>query len=472
MKHFFIRTQVVLVSIVLFLTFAMMMALVLRFNRRWDFTQEKLYSLSAPTELLLKELTGGVLDILAFYPNDDPARRDFEIFLKEAQVVHGDLKYRFYDPDRVPKLARDLSVKDLYTVILRYGAKQERIIQPNEETFANALFRLAHPKVYQICFVSGHNEASLSREDRNGLRLLRDALESNNYAVHEIILARDKVPATCHVAVLAGPHRDLDPEEWSVLKKAFDDQLGLLVLLDPMDPGTGKSFHDFLQGYGVVLGQDVIVDKMSRMVGGDFLVPLVSQYVSEHDITAAFDLPTFFPVARSMQPSADIIPDIETVPLAFTSSGSWAERNLDTLERGEAVFEPESDLAGPICLAVASEKKLPGQLQTRDDITALSGEQGLALTEEKSGGRLVAVGDSDFLTNAYLELSGNQAFTLKTIQWLTKDNRKVSLATKGPDFKPLILDAHKRFVVLVTVLIIYPLSFLAFGGFRIFLRRR
>ncbi|MBI3313373.1 MAG: GldG family protein [Candidatus Omnitrophica bacterium] len=464
MKRFFIRTQILFVSLILLLTFLMMMAMASRFNQRWDLTREKVYSLSGPTVKLLGELATGALEVLAFYPQEDPARKDFEIFLKECAIKHPDFKYRFYDPDRVPRLARELKVKDIYTVILRFQGRQEVIVRPDEENFSTALLRLAHPKNIQICFVTGHDEAGLAHEDRNGLRFFRDSLERNNYTVHEIILSRDQVPAPCQVIVVPGPHREFDQGEWEALKRAFGEGKGIFFLIDPMDPGAGLAFNQFIQDFGVTLGSDVIVDKMSRMVGGDFLVPLINQYVSEHPITADFQSTTFFPVARSVHPSTELRPGLEVVPLAFTSTESWAESDLKSLETGNAAFEVGGDIPGPICVAVAVEAV--------SQRPAAPAPQPLSIGPGEVGGRMVVVGDSDFITNAYLDLSGNELLAMEIIHWLSKDTRSVTLDVRVPEFKPLILRKKQLFTLVSLVTFGFPLFFFTIGSLYLYGRNK
>ena len=452
MRYFFMRAQLLFVSVLLFLTFALTLAMVSRANHRWDFTKEKLFSLSPQTAQVLKGMSAKPLEILAFYPQEDPARKDFETFLKQVAQTQGKLKYSFYDPDRVPRLAKEYHIKDLYTLVLRYEGRQERLGRPSEESFTNALIRLANPRVMDLCFTTGHDEASISRDDRSGYKIFRDTLEFNNYALHEIILARDGIPDRCQVLVIAGPHRDLDAKEYEALNNFFGRGKGILFLIDPMDPGTGQSFTQFFRKYGIALGSDVIVDKMSRMVGGDFLVPLVSQYLSTHPVTRDFKSTTFFPVARTVQPSTDTLPGLEVLPLAFTGSGSWAEANLEALEKGDASFQAESDLTGPLVLAVAV--------------------QGLDAKGEPAGGRMITVGDSDFLTNAYLDLSGNQDLALSMIQWLSKDDRTVTIPPRFAKFAPLFMNSFQQFVVVGLSVAGLPGFFLLAGIIRIVIRQK
>ncbi|HXV28217.1 MAG TPA: Gldg family protein [bacterium] len=455
------RFQLFFVSVVLLATLAMVTIMVTRNNRRWDLTGQKIYSLSSATLDLLQQMRPKKVEVYAFFAQDDPNKNDFEIFLKECKLQHNRFEYRFYDPDRVPQLAKRWRIKEIQTVIIRYEGREERIINPHEQTFANALLRLVNPRVTPVCFVTGHGEAGLWGEERNGLKLFREALEENNYAVHEILLARDKVPDFCQVMIVPGPQRDWSAEEFTHLRQTFEAGKSILFLLDPVDPGTGQSFDDFMKNFGIRLGADVIVDKMSRMVGGDFLVPFVNQYAQDQPVTAAFEMATFFPVARSVQLANKIPAGLAVSALAFSGSGSWAETNLATLEKGEAAFEAETDFPGPIPIAVVIEK-----------IESAS-EADKALVERKIHlGRMVVVGDSDFITNAYLDLAGNKDFVLRAVQWLSKDDRSVSIAKSAPQFQALFLDTQKRLLLLSTTILGYPLSFLLLGAVSTFLRRR
>ncbi len=448
MKHLFIRVQLLVVSVLLLLTFIMGMFLVSHFNRRWDFTKDKIYSLAPQTKEIMKRLKDEKIEVFAFYPHEDPARDNLEVFLKECKLQNPKMTYSFYDPDRFPTLAKKYHVGQFYTVILQAGQRTERVIEPNEENFTNALVRLVNPKKYSLCFTTSHGEAMLDGVERTGLSQFKQNLENHNYNVQEIILSRDKVPDFCDTVVVAGPHNEFGEEDFNLLKTAYNLGKGIFFLIDPMDTGMGKNYENFMKIFGIDIGENVIVDKMSRVAGGDFLVPMVAQYVTEHPVTNNFNQTTFFPVARSAQPTAEPTPGIEVVPLALTSSGSWAESNLVDLEKGQATFDAGSDLAGPICMAVAAQQPGP------------------------KGGRMVVVGDSDFLTDAYLQVSGNLNFGLNVLRWLVRDDRFVALPPRQLEFKPLFLTTSQRSIMLFGLLGLVPGIFLVAGLVLVFLRKK
>lgn len=451
MKKILIRMQLVFVSVIVLLTLVLTQVIVQRNNKRWDFTHEKMFTLAPETLKILEDMKKDPVKLLVFYPQENEARKEIDVYLKQMQLHHPDFTYDFYDPDRVPRLAKEYRVKDLYTVVVLYQGRFERLARPSEESLTNALYRVSHPETIELCFVTGHGEGLLSNQEEDGYAFLAEALQFNNYQTHEIILSRDLVPPTCSVVIVAGPRRDLPAGDFDQIKQAFDQGKGILFLVDPMQSGEGDSFHAFFKQFGVFLGRDVIVDKMSRMVGGDFLVPLVTRYVSEHPITKDFQLATFYSLARSVQPSTESPADLEVMPLAYTNSGSWAESDLVNLEQGSADFDARTDLAGPLSIGVAVE-----------NTSVLRGEKG----------RMVIIGDSDFIRNSLFDLSGNRDLALNIFRWLSKDDRSVSIKPKYLDYKPLYMTPRQRWIVLGAAVLGIPLVFLFFGLVSILIRRR
>ena len=453
MRQFFLKFQLLFEAVLLLAIFTLVYVVIQPFHERWDLTCDKVYSLPRATTGVLRDLKDRRIDILLFFQQEDPARQGLEVFLKECQRYHPEFHYDFYDPNRRPQLARKFNVGEAKTVIFRSGEREERLVGPTEEGFTNAFLRLLHPKDIDVCFVTGHGEVMLDDTETGGYQRFRDTLQGYNAKIHAIVLARDHVPDACQVVVVGGPRWDLTATEFEDLDKAFQKGKGVLMLIDPMDPGAGLAFINFAKKYGVALGQNVIVDKVSRMVGGDFLMPLVSQYLVTHPVTKSMKQATFFPLVRTVQPSTDTIAGLDVVPLAMSGEGSWAETDLRALENGTATFDIKTDIAGPLPVAVAVEKK---QDQKK-------------LTPE---GRMIFTGDADFLTNGYLELSGNKELGLNMVRWLASDDRFMDVRRPELRFKPLLLDVPRRTLLLILLLGVYPLVFFILGGVYLVIRSR
>jgi ABC-type uncharacterized transport system involved in gliding motility auxiliary subunit len=474
-KQFFLKFQLLFEALILLATLALVYTVTQPFHERWDLTRDQIYSLPRATTGVLRDLKDRRIDLLLFFAQEDPARQTLEVFLKECRRHHPEFRYDFYDPNRRPQLARKFNVSDAKTVIFRSGDREERLVEPTEEGFTNAFLRLLHPKDLDVCFVTGHGEVVLNEEDAGGYKRFRDTLQGYNAKIHEIVLERDHVPEACQVVVAGGPRWDLTPGEFQDLDKAFQKGKGVFLLIDPMDPGAGKAFIEFAKQHGVALGTNVIVDKVSRMVGGDFLMPLVSRYLVTHVATKNMKQATFFPLVRTVQPSTDMVPGLEVLPLAMTSEGSWAETDLVELEKGNSSFDMKTDIAGPLPVAVAIEKSgtRDSGLGTRENEEPKRGTSPEErVPRRSSGGRMIIVGDGDFLTNGYLELSGNKELGLNMIRWLANDDRFMDVRRPELRFKPLLLDVPRRTQLMVFLLGVYPLAFFILGGLYLVIRSR
>jgi len=199
-------------------------------------------------------------------------------------------------------------------------------------------------------------------------------------------------------------------------------------------------------------------------------MPLVSQYFSRHSVSKGMKQATFFPLLRSIQPSSDPVPGLEVTPLAMTGAGSWAETDLVALEEGNATFDIKTDIAGPVPAAVAVERMPDGGPRGTDD--AKPDTIHPPSSDAQKQGRMIIVGDSDFLNNSYLNLSGNKEFGIRLFQWLAKDDRFVEVQKPQFKFKPLLLDVPKGTMLVFSVLVIYPLVFFVVGGLYHVIRSR
>ena len=85
--------------------------------------------------------------------------------------------------------------------------------------------------------------------------------------------------------------------------------------------------------------------------------------------------------------------------------------------------------------------------------------------------RLVAIGDSDFASNAAIRITGNQDLFLNTINWLAQQENLIAIRPKDPEDRRITLTAdQERRIFYLTVLIVPGLILLA--GVQTWWRRR
>jgi ABC-type uncharacterized transport system involved in gliding motility auxiliary subunit len=295
----------------------------------------------------------------------------------------------------------------------------------------------------------------------------------------------DTFPHDVDLLIIPGPEKDLFPDEIETIRN-FLHKGGRVFFM--VDPQTAPGLSEFLAEFGIQLEDDVIVDTVSRLMGGDYFMPVVSEY-EDHDITSKFRYATFFPFARSVEMTEEMPEGISVSVLAKTSQNSWSERQLT---EQQVTFDEEKDKAGPISLAVVAtieykEDETEKKEAESEETEAESGaevkeeipqeedkeESGAEIEEEKpkSAGRLAVFGDSEFVSNRYYYTSGNGNLFLNTAAWLTEEADLISIQPKTASPKTIQLTPSQGRMIFFVSLIILPLAVLV-TGITIWARRR
>jgi len=432
---------------------------------RHDLTENKRYSLSPQSQKLLSTLQGKVT-ILCFYTENNRSKLMMEELMEEYKYYGDQFEYQFIDPDRNPAQARKYQLKADGTAIIIYQDKTESVLSTNEEDITNAIIKVTRKKSRSIYFPTGHGEGGIDNDAQDGYSLARKALENQAYQVKEILLMREKeIPADCDLLVISGPQTELFDEEIKLITHYIDQGGKALFLLDPF---TADKLSQALERYGFEIGNDAVVDRFSRIMGGDYLIPIVTKY-NVHDITKGFKLMSFFPLARSVKIKSSPGEGITASLLAETSPDSWGETDWTALERGEAKYDEGKDLKGPVPICAASIIDV-ANITNKEEAPPPAEKQ-----EEKPAGkkaRVVVFGDSEFANNTYFSQQGNGDFFLNAVNWLAQEETLISIRPRSPKSTPLTLTASQGRVVFWLPVVLLPGLVIVIGSYVIINRRR
>lgn len=455
-RSFIYSSNMLLVVVLVLAILVLVNTFLARHHYRVDFTASKLHSLSDQSVKVVKALKNDII-IKAFFREGNYGRGSIENLMKIYAYQSPKLKVEFIDPDKNPGLVKRYEVTQDGTTILESGDKDSRITSATEEDITNAIIKISREKKKTIYFLEGHGEETIAESGDNGYSTVKGELEKMGYEVKKLALALSaNFPADCDLLVVPGPKKALLPNEVDTIKGHIGRGGRVFFMLDPeTDPGLAPLLAD----YGLKIENDLIVDTVSRLLGGDYFMPVVSEY-EYHDITKSFRYATFFPFARSIE-EADKKPDGATVTvIARTSPNSWSERQLD---QKEVKFDKDKDKQGPISLAVVETLKAKGT-ETKDVPPA-----------EKPAGekeaRLAVFGDSDFAANRYYGLSGNGNFFLNTVNWLTEEADLISIQPRTSSPRTIQLSPSQGRLLFFVSVILLPLAVLVLGIF-VWLRRR
>lgn len=462
-----------LITTLLFLGILGFIALIAeRHPARLDLTESGKFTLSEQTRNILKSLDKPI-HIKAFCATASSEQVRAQDLLDSYRYASKMMTFEFIDPDRQPEIARQYDIRTYGTLVLEGYERKQSTQTIDEEGLTNAILKLTRNEQKKIYFLVGHGEHSTQDANKDGYTNLKEALGRQNYAVAELnLLQKAKVPEDAAVVVLAGAQKSLMKQEIESLRSYVGRNGKLLVLVDPH---REAGLRDFLKSYGVQLSDDVIIDKLSRVFGGSYLMPVVMNY-GQHKITDGFGIATFYPEARSVQPTKEIPKGITVVPLASTSENAWAEKNLELLKQGQAGFDEKEDLPGPVTVAVISEidvKEMKadaskGKSQPQKEQTKPEEEK-----KEKNPKKayLLVAGDSDFVSNSNFGLSGNGDFFMNIVNYLAEEETLITIEPREKAGKPFLLSQGQARLMFWMVLVFVPLMVLV-SGFAVYRIRR
>ena len=430
-----------------------------RYPLRIDLSESQQFTIAPQTGKVLDNLSERIT-ITAFSREGSKGERRYRDLLDTYQYRTNHIAYTVADPDKKPALARKHGITKIDTAILESAGRTAEVTVPTEQALTNAIIRVTRTSKTSVRFLVGHGEPRLDDHGKQGYSMLTAAIENQGYDVSTVSFVQDAEPADrISVLVIAGPRRMFTDDELEQVRKYILKKGRLLLLLDPsLRPETNTGLEPLLAIRGVSLGNGVIMDPESRLSGAEFTIPLVTSY-PEHGITREFDLATFFPIARSVHILADsdstAQADWDIHPLANTNPSSWEEYDLQSTE---ATFDVAIDTKGPLTVAVAVAPK------------KVFGHGGVELNKGRPPS-MVIMGDSDFVTNAYVNFSGNRDFFLNALHWLAEERDLISISATAASFEPMVLTRNQAQILLYVQVLLLPGVVFGFGAF-VWQRRR
>ncbi len=443
-----------------------------RHNKRWDFTAARQFSLSDQT----KKVLAGLQQPVHFRVFDQPM--DFQRFrdrLDEYQYASKQVSVEYIDMDQQPARANQYNVQTPGTVVIEYGGRTERVSSDAEQELTNGLIKVVEGKQHKVYFVQGHGEHSTDSTDRRGYSTISQSLGSANFSVASLVLAQQKaVPDDASVLVVAGPKTDFFPGEIDMLKAYLAKGGKVFFMLDPPDRADSPPLTNLaalLKDWDIEIGTNVVVDVsgMGQLLGTDASVPVAAKY-EPHPITDGFQLITAYPLARSVSAIPSGVNGHTAQELVNTSPSSWAETDIKELTTSGRVSRDldKGDKPGPISLAAAVSAPATEAPAAQP---AKAGETPNDDEAPKPETRIAVFGDSDFVTNGYLGISGNRDLFLNTVNWLAQQENLISIRPRNPEDRRITLTAdQERRIMWLTIFIIPGLILVA--GVQTWWRRR
>jgi ABC-type uncharacterized transport system involved in gliding motility auxiliary subunit len=421
-----------------------------RYNKTFDTTANKRYTLSEETKKVVDGLKSDVT--ITYFDKAsgfDTAKATLDRYRNLSPKVH----VVYVDYQKKPTEAKSYGLRFPGTAYIEAGGKREEAKALTEEGITGAFLKVMKG-TRKVCFVTGSHERQLDDTGSAGLSRLKEMLLRDNYAAEPVsLLTMTEVPKDCAVLVVAGPQNDYTPPEVAAIKSYVEGGGRALLLLDPplqmgkLQTSENADLAKLVETWGVVPEKDLVLDPnpLGQMLGVGPEVPLISEFEQQPIVKDIKGAAVAIPFARSLEVKTV---DKTTIEKLFSASArAVAAVNLTS---NQVNMDDPKNKKGPLVLAVA------GSYNTGNP---------------SNPGRFVIIGSASFLENGYIAFQSNRDLAVNAINWLSSDEDLITIRPKEPEDRRLNATQAQMNVFEYTVLIGFPLLIIGWG-ISIFLKRR
>jgi len=435
-----------------------------RIPGRIDLTKNRIYSLSPATKNVLLNLNDIVT--ITFYSSTRlpsqlvPVVRDVKDVLKDYnQISKGNIVVINKDPSDNPTVSSEASQRGVREVqfnvigseefqmktgflglVVSYQDRHE-VIPFIENTgdleyqLTSIIAKLTTVSKKTVVFLTGHGEKNLFTD----MSVLKTELEKQYKVLSTSIDDSNKeISSESAVLVVAGPNIKMDTDSVNAVNNYLKSGKNVLFLVDNynISPQTlnatlnENSMADFVSGFGVKVNNDILYDLRSsetvRMGQGAFGFYLPYPYWlralavdKQSQVTAKID-GVLLPWASSITLDEEMIKQkgYTAVKLYETSEFAGSSKGSVDLTPDKAVFSNENITRYLLSVALTGKK------------------------DTEFSGRIIVVGDSDFITDQFTNNSSqNTAFALSAISWLASDEALADIKIKQSILNRLVFNS-------------------------------
>ena len=404
----------------------------------WDLSAGGRHGLSATSRGTLERLEGAV-KLTAFVGDDAAVRRAIRSFTDRYRRHYPALTLEFVDPRVATEEARELAIPASGAVRVEYRGGSELLLKLSETELTGALLRLLLRGENWVVGITGHGERRFDGDANHDLRDFGAALKREGFRLHTVDLpGAAAIPENTGVLVVADPRVDFRLGEKALVADYLAQGGNLLWLADP-DPDNASAWLEGQIPVNRLPG--AVIDAQGARLGLDDPRNVAVGSYASHPLTAHLQSLTLFPQVAALGLRA-AVDEWQSTVLLSSSAASWNETGEI---RGEVSRDRQAgETLGPLALAIALER---------------------------DGQRILVVGDSDFLSNAYLGNGGNLDLGLAMIRWLTANDALIDIPAPFAVDARIELPRQSVAVLAALFLIGIPLA-MTTGGLLVHFRRK
>lgn len=405
-------------------------------DKRWDLTEAGVYSLSEKSVKAVQNLQGSLKLVAIDAPQVQDKSKTEDLLKMYAYHNSKLVKWEILNPRAKPVDVDKLGMKAGNLLYLEYAEGEKKSVSRvntiDEQTLTNAILKLTRGAAKKIYYVQGHGEPELDSPEEGGLKEFSDILEDEHLKVEGINLAqKGEIPSDAAAVILAAPKAALRDVEKAALVKYGENGGRVVLFAEPENRGI-KDVAEVAEKFGITIGSDILIDQQLQLFAGPQLaVQFFAHQYGTHPITARLSQ-TAAPIFSFASSVSSGKGDAKSTYAELVKSGpaSWAEKNTALIfDSPEASASKDADdIAGPVSIAVALERKL--------DPTDAEKSQADAFTRQS---RIVVFGDTTWILNGSLQTIGNRDLILNVMNWSVGEDGGVAIGPKSmrPSMMPM-----------------------------------
>jgi hypothetical protein len=480
-------------TVFLFAIVGMANYLAFRHYDRFDWTSQGVFTLSPKSKSVLQSLAKDT-DVYVFMSQGEANYESTDELLNRYAAASTHVKVHHVDPDRQASefklLAQRFGIAagvietgearaDVAAVVAQ-GDKnwhvgredlassdfampgepaQESVTLKAEQALTGAIVQVTSGRATQLCVTQGHGEWSLEDASERSLSSFKQGLHHDNIEWKPFeTLGQKSVPKECDAVFVLGPLRAFAEAEAKLLLDYVRGGGNLLLALDPVierDQVMTTGFEEPLREIGVRVDRSLVLElDKERLLSpnvAEFAVTEFGDHITTRPLQHAARV--FMALARSISPEGN---DPKVEILLRSSDQAFAETAVADVTQDAEPKRGPGDIEGPLSLAVAT------QLGVSE-----------ADTDKKTGGRLIVVGDSDFLQGPLLESPELANFHLASswTGWLTERPALIQIPPKKVKTGNIVFTQEDLWALFFRVAVLVPGAAFVLG-FAVWLNRR
>jgi ABC-type uncharacterized transport system involved in gliding motility auxiliary subunit len=459
--------------------------LAFRHYQRFDWTSQGLYTLSPKSKTVLRALNKNV-DIYLFMSRGESSFVQTDELLKRYAAASTHVKVHYVDPDREASqfklLAQRFGVaagviesgeaRADVAAVVAIGDKNwhvgrdalvaadfagpeesggEQVQLKAEQALTGAIVQVTSGRATRLCATAGHGEWSLDEGAERSLISLKRGLHHDNIEWQAFeTLGQKTVPPGCDAVLVIGPVRTLSEPEAKLLIDYVRGGGNLLLALDPViehDQVSPSGFEGPLRDVGIRLDPALVLElnpeRLLTRNAAEFVVTEFGDHATTRPLQHSARV--FVSLARSITPiSSDGSVDI----LMRSSDKGFAKTVISEIAPDAQPVRGPNDIEGPSVIAVATQLN-----------------HATTQGAKKTGGRLIVMGDSDFMQGPLLESPELANFHLASafVGWLAERPALIDIPPKKVKTGNIVFSQDDLWALFFRVAVLVPAAALLLG---------